>query len=156
MYTRYLKRSSDTAFTVFSTRDRSDRIRTALLYRDSSGWIVLEYDVCYYLATAYEHPEINGTVFPKETILNLTVRTLPESGLALLVEKGMQTGLATKDQTVDYYYYIDHYVYVRFSGGRHCVFQVDDYGVVLAVRSIRSAAMNWDLPDFFLMEEWVL
>ncbi len=155
IYTRFLKRSSDTAFTVFSTKGRPDRVRTALLHKESSGWAVMEYDVCYYLATAYEHPEINGTVFPLETILNLTVRTIPEEGLSLLLEKAIQTNLATKDQTVDYYYYIGNYIYARFSGGRHCIFQVDDFGGILAVRSIQSAAINWDLPSFFRMEEWL-
>ena len=149
---RYMSVSSSSAFVVFSTSTHAERIRSAVLSQVNGRWTVLNYDVSDYLEYVYSNPQINGTVFPLETIRELSVKTIPQAGLKLLLDKAVQMNLAASSETIDYYYYIGSYIYTHFSGGKQCVFQVDQNEAILACRSVESAAANWDLPPFFLLE----
>ena len=151
--TRYLSTDSRSAFVVFSTEDHMERIRTAVLRKVDNRWIVMDYDVMQYLIYSAEHPEINGTIFPLETIQGVTVRSIPKSGLNLLLEKMIQLNLADGSQTIDYYYYMDRYIYVHLTNGKSSVFQVSGNEVILACRSVESARRNWELPAFFVLED---
>lgn len=149
---RYLSADSDSAFMVFSTHQHPERIRTCVLRKEGVEWIPTDYDIMDYQAYAMQHPEINGTVFPLETTKNLRIRTIPQAGLQILLEKARQQNIVNTAQKIDFYYYIDNYIYVRFTNRRSCVFEVSNDEVILAFRSVESAAANWDLPDFFLLE----
>lgn len=151
--TRYLSASSNSAFVVFSTATHMERVRSAVLYYDRDAWTVQGYDVSNYLEYCYLHPEINGTIFPAETIQELEVRTIPAEGLNLLREKALQVNLVNEGQRIDYYYYIGSYIYVHFTNGRQCIFQVNDKEEIIACRSVESAEANWNLPPFFILEE---
>lgn len=151
--TRYLSMSETSAFVVFSTSAHMERVRSAVLSCENGLWTVQGYDVSDYLEYCYLYPETNGTVFPAETIRELQVRTIPAQGQSLLLEKARQLNLAGEGQTIDYYYYIGSYIYVRFTSGRECVFQVSDQEEIIACRSVESAEANWDLPPFFVLED---
>ena len=149
--TRYMAVCSDSAFVVFSTQEHAERIRSAVLVYDEA-WMVQDYDVSDYQQYTYFHPQINGTVFPAEKITDLTVRTIPESGLQLLMDKAVQLNLANKRQSIDYYYYRGSYVYTHFTSGKECVFQLNDNEEIISCRSVASAEANWNLPPFFVLE----
>ncbi|HIR36533.1 MAG TPA: hypothetical protein IAC91_10640 [Candidatus Faecimorpha stercoravium] len=151
--TRYMAASSNSAFVVFSTATHMERVRSAVLYYDQDTWTVQGYDVSNYLEYCYLHPEINGTIFPAETIQKLEVRTIPAKGLNLLLEKALQVNLVSEGQSIDYYYYIGSYIYVHFTNDRQCVFQVNDQEEIIACRSVESAEANWNLPPFFILED---
>ena len=149
---RYMSADADSAFVVFSTNQHTERIRTCVLRKDGSEWVPVDYDITDSRAYVAQHPEINGTVFPLETTEDLLIRTIPQEGRQLLLEKARQQNIVNTAQKVDYYYYINNYIYVRFTNSRSCVFQVSSDEVILACRSVESAAANWDLPQFFLLE----
>ena len=149
---RYLSADSGSAFMVFSTHQHPERIRTCVLRKEGTVWIPADYDVMDYKGYAAQHPEINGTVFPLETTKNLRIRTIPQAGLQILLEKARQQNIVNTAQKIDFYYYVDNYIYVRFTNRRSCVFEVSNDEVILAFRSVESAAANWDLPNFFLLE----
>ena len=149
---RYMSAASNSAFIVFSTEEHEERVRTAVLTYDGENWSVSDYDVTDYLQYMYLHPEINGTIFPKESLQDIVVRTIPGEGLQLLLSKAKQLNLATDTDTLDYYYYIDNYIYTHFSNGKDCVFQVSDAEEILACRAVESAKSNWRLPPFFVLE----
>lgn len=81
------------------------------------------------------------------------MRTIPAEGLNLLREKALQVNLVNEGQRIDYYYYIGSYIYVHFTNGRQCIFQVNDKEEIIACRSVESAEANWNLPPFFILEE---
>lgn len=149
---RYLAVSSTSAFIVFSTTAHAERVRSAVLVSEGGSWKVLNYDVSDYLEYSYCNPQINGTIFPAETIGELSVKTIPQAGLKLLLDKAVQLNLASAGEQIDYYYYIGSYIYTHFSGGKQCVFQVDEKETIIACRSVESAAANWELPPFFILE----
>lgn len=149
--TRYIAASEDCAFGVF-TDGMSHTLRAATLEQKDGSWQLKDSDVTEYWAYNRDNPAFNASVFPLNTVNDVSIKSISQAGQSAILTKARASGYAAGKDTIRFSCFIGSHIYVSFSGGGECVIHVNSLGVLDDCTSVEDARENWSLPPFLAVQ----
>ena len=111
--TRYIAASEDSAFGVF-TDGMSHTLMAATLEQKDGSWQLKDSDVTEYWAYNRDNPDFNASVFPLNTVNDVSIKSISQAGQSAVLTKARASGYASGKDTIQFSCFIGSHIYVNF------------------------------------------